>query len=109
MQEIGLTVPGSGLAYGVDEALAVALIVGFPIIVRPSFILGGGGTGFARDEAELRDVAGGLAASPVGEILIEQSVLGWKEYELEVVREQCRQRRRHLLDREPRPDGRAHR
>jgi carbamoyl-phosphate synthase large subunit len=88
MQEIGLTVPRSGLAYGVDEAMAVGRVVGFPIIVRPSFILGGGGTGFARDEAELREVAArGLAASPVGEILVERSVLGWKEYELEVMRD----------------------
>jgi carbamoyl-phosphate synthase large subunit len=88
MQEIGLAVPGSGLAYGLDEALAVAEVVGYPIIVRPSFILGGGGTGFARDEAEMRETAArGLAASPVGEILIEQSVLGWKEYELEVMRD----------------------
>jgi len=88
MQEIGLAVPGSGLAYGVDEAVTVARVVGYPIIVRPSFILGGGGTGFARDEAELREVAArGLAASPVGEILVEQSVLGWKEYELEVMRD----------------------
>jgi len=88
MQEIGLSVPRSGLAYGPDEALEAARAVGYPIIVRPSFILGGGGTGFARDEAEMREVAArGLAASPVGEILIEQSVLGWKEYELEVMRD----------------------
>jgi len=88
MQEIGLAVPRSGLAYGVDEALAVAQVVGYPVIVRPSFILGGGGTGFARDEAQMREVgARGLAASPVGEILVEQSVLGWKEYELEVMRD----------------------
>ncbi len=88
MQEIDLAVPRSGLAYGVDEALAVARVVGYPVIVRPSFILGGGGTGFARDETEMRDVAArGLAASPVGEILVEQSVLGWKEYELEVMRD----------------------
>jgi carbamoyl-phosphate synthase large subunit len=88
MQEIGLAVPASGLAYGVEEALAVGSVVEFPVIVRPSFILGGGGTGFARDPGELRDVAArGLDASPVGEILVEQSVLGWKEYELEVMRD----------------------
>jgi carbamoyl-phosphate synthase large subunit len=88
MQEIGLAVPRSGLAYGVDEALTVGQVVGYPVIIRPSFILGGGGTGFARDEAEMHEVAArGLAASPVGEILIEQSVLGWKEYELEVMRD----------------------
>jgi carbamoyl-phosphate synthase large subunit len=88
MQEIGLAVARSGLAYGVDEALTVAHVVGYPVIVRPSFILGGSGTGFARDEHEMREVATrGLDASPVGEILIEQSVLGWKEYELEVMRD----------------------
>ena len=65
-----------------------AELVGYPVIVRPSFILGGGGTGFAHDADELREVAErGLAASPVGEILVEQSVLGWKEYELEVMRD----------------------
>ena len=62
--------------------------VGYPLIVRPSFILGGGGTGIAHDEDELREIAArGLAASPVGEILVEQSVVGWKEYELEVMRD----------------------
>jgi carbamoyl-phosphate synthase large subunit len=88
MEEIDLAVPRSGLAYGVDEALAVATVVGYPVIVRPSFILGGGGTGFARDDREMREIAvRGLDASPVGEILIEQSVTGWKEYELEVMRD----------------------
>ncbi len=88
MTEIGLSVPRSGLAYNLDEALAVADDVGYPLIVRPSFILGGGGTGIAYDPDELRQVATrGLAASPVSEILIEQSVMGWKEYELEVMRD----------------------
>ena len=88
MLEIGLSVPRSGIAYTVDEALTVAEEVGYPIIVRPSFILGGGGTGFAHDADEMRRVAAnGITYSPVGEILIEQSVLGWKEYELEVMRD----------------------
>ncbi|MCC6339391.1 MAG: carbamoyl-phosphate synthase large subunit [Acidimicrobiia bacterium] len=88
MTEIGLDVPRSGFAYSLDEALAVAEKVGYPLIVRPSFILGGGGTGIASDPDEMRRVAGqGLAASPVGEILIEQSVAGWKEFELEVMRD----------------------
>src|SRR3954447_12392735 len=88
MTEIGLTTPGSGLAYSVEEALTVGEAVGFPLICRPSFILGGGGTGFAHNPEELREVATrGLDASPVGEILLEQSVLGWKEYELEVMRD----------------------
>src|SRR5437899_1208178 len=83
MEEIGLAVPRSGFAYALDEALAVAETVGYPLIVRPSFILGGGGTGIAHDATEMRRVAErGLAASPVSEILVEQSVIGWKEYEL---------------------------
>jgi carbamoyl-phosphate synthase large subunit len=88
MTEIGLSVPRSGFAYGVDEALVVAEEVGYPLIVRPSFILGGGGTGIAHDVDSLREIATrGLAASPVSEILLEQSVAGWKEYELEVMRD----------------------
>ncbi len=88
MQEIGLTVPASGFAYTLDEAMEVAEQVGYPLIVRPSFILGGGGTGFAGDAEEMRAAAAhGLATSPVSEILIEQSIAGWKEYELEVMRD----------------------
>ncbi len=88
MEDIGLAVPRSGFAYTLDEAMTVAEEVGYPLIVRPSFILGGGGTGMAADADEMRGVAArGLAASPVSEILIEQSVSGWKEYELEVMRD----------------------
>src|SRR3989440_1400636 len=88
MIEIGLSVPRSGIAYSLEEALAVGEEIGYPLICRPSFILGGGGTGFASDPAELEVVAAnGLAASPVGEILLEQSIAGWKEYELEVMRD----------------------
>ena len=88
MEEIGLAVPRSGFAYTLDEAIAVAEEVGYPLIVRPSFILGGGGTGMAADPDEMRGVAErGLAASPVSEILVEQSVTGWKEYELELMRD----------------------
>ena len=88
MIEIGLGVPRSGLAYRVDEALTVAADVGYPVVVRPSFILGGGGTGFADDADGMRAAAEhGLSASPVGEILIERSVRGWKEFELEVMRD----------------------
>ncbi|HEY6316687.1 MAG TPA: carbamoyl-phosphate synthase large subunit [Acidimicrobiia bacterium] len=90
MQEIGLGVPRSGLAYGVEEAVTVASDVGYPVVVRPSFILGGGGTGFAVDDDTMREIAErGLAASPVGEILVERSVRGWKEFELEVMRDQA--------------------
>jgi carbamoyl-phosphate synthase large subunit len=88
MEEIGLAVPKSGIAHTLDDAIEIAEAVGYPLIVRPSFILGGGGTGIAYDAESMREVAArGLAASPVTEILIEQSVVGWKEYELEVMRD----------------------
>src|SRR3954468_23758050 len=90
MEEIGLAVPASGFAYSVDEALAIGDDIGFPIIIRPSFILGGAGTGIANDADELRQIArSGLAASPVTEILVERSIAGWKEYELEVMRDRA--------------------
>jgi carbamoyl-phosphate synthase large subunit len=88
MAEIGLRVPPSGVAYTMDEALRVADDVGYPVIVRPAFILGGGGTGIAHDPSQMASVAErGLAASPISEILIERSVTGWKEFELEVMRD----------------------
>src|SRR5256714_6581290 len=88
MTEIGLAVPASGAATTLDDAVAVGEEVGFPVIVRPAFILGGGGTGIAANAEELRDIAAeGLAASPISEILIERSIAGWKEYELEVMRD----------------------
>lgn len=88
MQEIGLSVPSSGFAYGVDEAIDIAQGIGYPIIIRPSYILGGAGTGVASDANELRTLAAeGIAASPVGEILVERSIVGWKEFELEVMRD----------------------
>jgi carbamoyl-phosphate synthase large subunit len=88
MEEIGLAVPRSGFATTLGDAMEVAEQVGYPLIVRPSFILGGGGTGVAHTADEMRDIAErGLAASPVTEILIEQSVVGWKEFELEVMRD----------------------
>ncbi|HEX5616466.1 MAG TPA: carbamoyl-phosphate synthase large subunit [Acidimicrobiia bacterium] len=88
MIEIGLHVPPSGIAYTVDEALRVAEEVGYPVIVRPAFILGGGGTGIAHDATQMVAIAEhGLDASPISEILIERSVYGWKEYELEVMRD----------------------
>ena len=88
MTEIGLAVPASGFAYGLDEAVKVGDEIGYPLIVRPSFVLGGGGTGIAADAGELARIAeAGLAASPTNEILIERSIAGWKEYELEVMRD----------------------
>ena len=88
MADIGLAVPESGFARSVDEAVVIALEIGWPIIIRPSFILGGAGTGIAHDEEHLRRLATeGIAASPVGEILVEKSIAGWKEFELEVMRD----------------------
>ncbi len=88
MLEIGLAVPPSSFAYDIDEAMRVVNDVGYPIIVRPSYILGGAGTGIAFDDESFRDIAIlGLAASPINEILIERSIAGWKEFELEVMRD----------------------
>ena len=88
MEEIGLEVPSSGFATHLDEAMALGERIGFPLMIRPSFILGGAGTGTAAHHAELAKVAAeGLAASPVHQILIERSIAGWKEFELEVMRD----------------------
>jgi carbamoyl-phosphate synthase large subunit len=90
MTEIGLAVPDSGFAYTLDEAMKVGEEIGFPVIVRPSFILGGRGTGIAHDATSLERLAAeGLDASPVSEVLIERSIAGWKEYELEVMRDRA--------------------
>ena len=88
MIEIGLSVPVSGIAHTLDEAMEVVERIGLPIIIRPAYILGGRGTGIAStlQEFEVR-AAEGLAASPISEILIEKSIAGWKEYELEVMRD----------------------
>jgi carbamoyl-phosphate synthase large subunit len=88
MEDIGLEVPRSGFAYSLREAEEIAAEIGFPIMVRPSFILGGKGTGIAEDADRFAELAAdGLAASPVGQILVEQSIAGWKEFELEVMRD----------------------
>jgi len=88
MIEIGLEVPNSGIAHKMAEVKDIATSIGFPIIIRPAFTLGGAGGGIAYNQEELEDMAWqGLTASPVGEILLEESVLGWKEFELEVMRD----------------------
>jgi carbamoyl-phosphate synthase large subunit len=88
MIEIGLGVPPSGVAHNVDEAYEVIERIGLPVIVRPAYILGGRGTGIAKTMEEFGLVARhGLDASPISEILIESSIVGWKEYELEVMRD----------------------
>jgi carbamoyl-phosphate synthase large subunit len=88
MREIGIEVPKSGVARNLEEALAIVDDVGFPAIIRPSFTLGGVGGGIAYNVEEFRELAGrGLDLSPVHEILVEESVIGWKEFELEVMRD----------------------
>src|SRR5918999_3757982 len=88
MREIGVDVPRSGVATSMSEALALVEQVGFPAIIRPSFTLGGVGGGIAYNVEEFREVAGrGLDLSPVHQILVEESVIGWKEFELEVMRD----------------------
>ena len=88
MGDIGLAVPRSGFAHSIEDARKVALTIGFPVVVRPSFILGGAGTGIAGDPEEFEEIARfGISASPISEILIEESIAGWKEFELEVMRD----------------------
>ncbi|MBM4305809.1 MAG: carbamoyl-phosphate synthase large subunit [Deltaproteobacteria bacterium] len=88
MKKIGLDLPKSGLAYSMSEAIQVAKEIGFPLIIRPSFTLAGTGGGVAYNIREFEEMAArGLEWSMIGEILIEESVLGWKEYELEVMRD----------------------
>ncbi len=90
MIEIGLSVPRSGTAHTMDEARQVVAEIGLPIIIRPAYILGGRGTGMAATMEEFEvAAANGLAASPISEILIETSITGWKEYELEVMRDRA--------------------
>ncbi len=88
MTEAGLRVPRSAIAHGVDDARAAVEELGLPIIVRPAFTLGGRGGGVVRHEGELETIVGrGIAASPIGQVLLEESVLGWGEFELEVMRD----------------------
>ncbi len=88
MKEIGIEVPASGVAQTLDSALAIVEEVGFPAIIRPSFTLGGVGGGIAYNLEEFKEIAArGLSLSPVHEILVEESVIGWKEFELEVMRD----------------------
>jgi carbamoyl-phosphate synthase large subunit len=88
MDEIGIQSPRGGFAHTWEEAKEIVAKLGYPAIIRPSFTLGGTGGGTAFNPDEFEDIAkGGLAASPNSQILIEESLLGWKEYELEVMRD----------------------
>ena len=90
MIEIGLKVPASGIAHDMDESRTVLAEIGLPCIIRPAYILGGRGTGIASTAEEFETLAAlGLDASPIREILIEESIAGWKEYELEVMRDRA--------------------
>jgi len=88
MIKIGMDLPISKYAYNMDEALQAAKEIGFPLIIRASYTLAGGGSGVAYNMDEYKEIVkGGLEASPISEILIEESLLGWKEYEMEVIRD----------------------
>ena len=89
MKRLNIEVPRSEPAYSVDEAQAIAAELGYPVVIRPAYTLGGTGGGLVYNVEELRQVAGrGISASMIGQVLIEESVLGWEELELEVVRDQ---------------------
>ena len=83
MEAAGLAVPQAGYARSMTEATRIVRDIGYPVMIRPSYILGGGGTGIANTSEEFAEAAGrGFVESPVGEILVEESLYGWKEYEL---------------------------
>ncbi|MCZ4303518.1 carbamoyl-phosphate synthase large subunit [Zoogloeaceae bacterium G21618-S1] len=88
MTKIGLGSARSGIAHSIEEAYQVQAGIGFPVIIRPSFTMGGSGGGIAYNNEEFVDICkGGLEASPTNELLIEESLIGWKEFEMEVVRD----------------------
>jgi carbamoyl-phosphate synthase large subunit len=90
MIEIGLSVPDSGIAHTMVEARSVVESIGLPVVIRPAYILGGKGTGMATTPEEFERAASeGIEASPISEILIEKSIAGWKEFELEVMRDRA--------------------
>ena len=85
---LGAEVPASQICHHLDECLATAASLKYPVVIRPSFTLGGLGSGIAKTEDDLRRIAGaGLDASPTHEVLLEESILGWKEFELELMRD----------------------
>jgi len=90
IEKIGLRMPKSGFAHSMSDVLKIGDEIGFPLIIRPSFTLGGTGSGVAYNREELAEIAkAGLDASMISQVMIEESVLGWKEYELEVMRDKA--------------------
>jgi carbamoyl-phosphate synthase large subunit len=88
MKSIGLATPNSGIAHSFEEALDVQSTLGFPVIIRPSFTMGGSGGGIAYNREEFEEICKrGLDLSPTNELLLDESLIGWKEYEMEVVRD----------------------
>ena len=106
MAEAGMETPQAGYAKSMADARRIAARLGFPLMIRPSYILGGGGTGMAHDAEQFEEAAQrGLDASPVREILVEESVEGWKEFGAGGNEGSRRQRGGDLLHREPGRDG----
>ncbi len=90
MAELGIETSRCGYAYSMADAEAIVAELGYPVVLRPSFTLGGAGGGIAHDQAELHEIVGqGLELSPAGEVLVEESIEGWKEYEMEVMRDRA--------------------
>lgn len=88
MSELHIEMPRSEPAYSVEEAMKIAHDLGYPVVIRPAYTMGGAGGGFVHNDEELRTIVGrGIAASMVGQVLVEESILGWEELELEVVRD----------------------
>ena len=88
VEQVGAESARSAICHSMDDCLAAVGDLGYPVVVRPSFTMGGAGSGIAYDEADLRRIAGaGLQASPTTEVLLEESIIGWKEYELELMRD----------------------
>ena len=90
MEDLGIETARSGYAYSVEDALGIVSKLGYPVVLRPSYTLGGAGGGIAHDEDELRAIVSqGLELSPAGEVLVEESIEGWKEFEMEVMRDKA--------------------
>ena len=88
MNKLGIEIPRSKPAYSVEEAEKIAMELGFPVVIRPAYTMGGTGGGLVYNLEELRVVAGrGIASSMIGQVLVEESILGWIELELEIVRD----------------------